>query len=423
MYIRLLLTFFLLNFCLAATTQPIGLQSFDAQLMALPDVVEVERLEPTAPFRSAYKIMLRQPLDHKNPDGETFTQRIYLSHKAFGKPMIMVTEGYAAEENYTSELAKILNANQLVVEHRYFGESVPDSLKWIYLTTEQAANDYHRIIELFNKMYSGKWLSTGISKGGQAALYHRYYYPDDVDISVPYVTPLNFEVEDPRIYKFVNYVGCRKDIFDFQKRLLEKRDEILPYMKWYCFGRGQTFAIGRETAYEYAVLEYPISFWQWGHECSKIPDKDASTEEMLEYLIEVVGFGLYSDKGVKYFEPLFYQAMTELGYYGFQTNGLHHLLKYATEPTNTIFAPVPQLKFDGSLSKKVYAWIRESGDRILYVYGELDTWSATAVNPSRKTDALKIMMKGRAHHDARIQNMERQDKEKVLEALNRWLNE
>ena len=32
-------------------------------------------------------------------------------------------------------------------------------------------------------------LATGISKGGQATMFYRSYFPDDVDISVPYVAP------------------------------------------------------------------------------------------------------------------------------------------------------------------------------------------------------------------------------------------
>ncbi len=421
------LTYFLISTSFSVYAQKAGvLESLDEKLTQLPSVVSVEKWEAEKPFQANYKIVIEQPIDHNKPDGATFNQRIYLSHNDFATPMVMITEGYAASNHYTSELAEMLDANQLIVEHRYFGESAPEEMDWQYLTTRQAADDHHHIVELFKQIYTGKWINTGISKGGQTTLYHRYYYPEDVDISIPYVAPLNFEIEDPRIYKFLNSVGdaaCRKKIFEFQRRLLERREEILPFMKWYCFGKGQNFAIGRETAYEYAVLEYSFAFWQWGSNCENIPGKNATVDEMLEHLIDVVGFSLYSEKGVAYYAPFFYQAMTELGYYGFDTTGLRHLLKYATEPTNTIFAPKLGLPFDASLNQKVNQWIRKSGNRIIYVYGELDTWSATAVSPSRKTDSMRIIMKGKAHHDARISNMTAQNKEKVMAALNRWLNE
>ena len=49
----------------------------------------------------------------------------------------------------------------------------------------------------------------GISKGGQTTIFHRYFYPADVDISVPYVAPLNLEYVDPRLDKFLNRVLIR----------------------------------------------------------------------------------------------------------------------------------------------------------------------------------------------------------------------
>jgi predicted Zn-dependent protease len=45
-------------------------------------------------------------------------------------PVVMVTEGYSRGFNYQSELAKAMGANQVIVEHRYYGESVPDSMDY-----------------------------------------------------------------------------------------------------------------------------------------------------------------------------------------------------------------------------------------------------------------------------------------------------
>jgi len=389
------------------------------KIQQLEHVIDVKTLG-----KHTFEITFKQALDHDNPDGAFFAQRIYLTHVNYDKPMVMITEGYAAPQNKTYELSILLSANQLIVEHRYFGESKPQTKDWKYLNTRQAAADYQRIIENFKYLYSGKWLTTGISKGGQAAIYHRYYYPDDVDVTVPYVAPLNFEVEDPRLTKFLNSVGsasCRKKIFQYQRRLLERRKELLPLMKWYCIGKEQKFAIGREAAFEYAVLEYSFSFWQWGRDCRDIPTATASNDEMLEHLIDVTGFDLYSDEGLAYYHPFFYQAMTELGYYGYDVTGFRHLLKAVPQPTNAIFAPMRDLSFDTELNQNVRKWLRKSGNRMLYIYGELDAWSGAAVNPSSKTDALKIVMKNRAHHNARIKNMTPANKEKTMETLQRWL--
>ncbi len=64
-----------------------------------------------------------------------------------------------------------------MVEHRYFGESRPDSLYWNLLTVEQAAKDHHKIIETMKMIYDKQWITTGISKGGQTTYIYKYYFP------------------------------------------------------------------------------------------------------------------------------------------------------------------------------------------------------------------------------------------------------
>jgi len=217
---RILLILFFVNVCFcglyAQVSSELQVDRFEARLSQLESVHQVKKLKG-----NTYQIEFRQPIDHDKPIGETFTQRMYLTHKDFDAPMVMVTEGYAAPRPYSYELSGVLAANQLIVEHRYFGESAPDSLDWTYLTTRQAANDLHRIVEVFKSLYQKKWINTGISKGGQTAIYHRYYHPNDVDISVPYVAPLNFGVEDSRLVKFINNVGStryRKKMFNYLRR-------------------------------------------------------------------------------------------------------------------------------------------------------------------------------------------------------------
>lgn len=63
----------------------------------------------------------------------------------------------------------------------------------------------------------------GISKGGQTTVYHRYFYPEDVEISVPYVAPLNLEKIDPRLEKFLSKLGGTPE----NRKLLEGGGKIL----------------------------------------------------------------------------------------------------------------------------------------------------------------------------------------------------
>lgn len=140
----------------------------------------VEPFTADSVFSANYEVQFKQEIVPGVPDSGYFTQRIYVSHKGFNKPTVIITEGYTANNYYYSELAKLLDANQIIVEHRYFGESVPANKNWQHLNMKNAAADHHAIIEYFKQVYKGAWISTGISKGGQTTLYHKYLYPTDV---------------------------------------------------------------------------------------------------------------------------------------------------------------------------------------------------------------------------------------------------
>ncbi len=166
------------------------------QFLSRKEVKEIRTIQNESTFECILEVMIEQPIDHHNPDGETFSQRLYISHVDPSLPVVMITAGYDAKYYYTSEITAKLKCNQVMVEHRFFGRSVPDSLNWDYLDTWQAASDHHRILTMLKEFYPGQWISTGISKGGQTVIYHSFYYPDDVDVRVPYVAPLNFGLED-----------------------------------------------------------------------------------------------------------------------------------------------------------------------------------------------------------------------------------
>ena len=138
-------------------------------LFDLPDVIfqEIGKAD-------TFELKIKQPLDHQHPEKGYFYQRAFLTHKAFDKPMVMYLSGYDQPKVYNNELSKLLDANQLSIEHRFFGKSMPDSVDYTYLNLAQATADLHHINELFKKIYTGKWISTGISKGGSTTIFYKY---------------------------------------------------------------------------------------------------------------------------------------------------------------------------------------------------------------------------------------------------------
>jgi len=404
------------------------IQNIETLLFDLPDVT-FTKIKTLDSFETAYELKVKQPLDHFNSSKGFFYQRVFLSHKAFDRPTVINTAGYSTRDNYTLELTKFLKANQIIVEHRFFGKSVPDSLEYEYLNLKQATADLHHINKLFKTIYSGKWVSSGISKGGVTTIFYRYYYPEDVDVSVPYVAPINKEREDKRIYTFLDTIGtdmCRKKITSFQKRLLENRDEVLSYLKFYNIGAKYKFTyFTLEEAFELTVLEYPFSFWQWGYDCSKIPDNESSFEDAVEYFLSKNPLKLFGDKDIRDLVPHYYQSAAEMGYYGYEAYKFKDLIKALptdSNPMATFLPPKMELSFDGSLLTDVHEWIENEGNKFIYIYGANDTWSACAIQPSDKVDSHWFFLKGKDHGEARIRNMTAEEKERFVKILEEWLS-
>ncbi|HMQ45843.1 MAG TPA: S28 family serine protease [Saprospiraceae bacterium] len=407
-----------------------GQNALEQILFELPDI-SFEVIETPANYQAAYELKVKQPLDHEDPSKGYFYQRVYLSHQGFNAPTVLVTEGYEREKNVIYELTNMIGANQVIVEHRFFGESVPEAsvFDWHYLNLKQATADLHHIRQLLGQIYSDDWVSTGISKGGQTTIFYRYFYPQDVEVSVPYVAPLNLQYADPRIYAFLDTIGsdaCRKAIRDVQMRLLKDRDKILPLLKWYYKGAEASFTyMSLETAFEYAVLEYPFSFWQLGYDCEKIPDtKKASLEEMTDYLLSVVGLDFYADQGIKQYAPHYWQASSEMGYYGYETEDFKDLLKALPAEPHASFAPEGAKElFNDRLIKAVFDWTQTKGNEMIYIYGAIDTWTATGVPPSNRVNALWYIMDGRDHRNARIKNLSAQEQDQLFDQMNKWLKD
>ncbi len=403
---------------------PIEILTTQQKLAQLFPNAKITKMEAKDHFTSAFQLVLNEPLDHNNKSAESFKHYIYISHSSFKKPTVLITEGYNAIPK-TYELTKILKGNQVQVEYRFYGKSRPDSIPWQYLKNDQAIEDYHQIVTKLKTLYTGKWLSTGISKGGETVLIYKSKYPYDVDVAVPYVAPLINGQEDVRTQQHINTVGskgCRAKIVSFQREVLKNRDSILLEIKNYAKAKNMKFTqLSQEEALEYVVLEFPFSFWQWGGKCNEIPVANTSVKEQFKYLNKIVGIGFYNDKTYYNLLPSYYQHETELGYYGFDTEPVKDLLKVVKYPTNKRFAPKNvDLTFNPNYIKKVRYYVENQGNKILYIYGEYDTWGACAPNPKPHVNFLKMVLKG-GSHKTRIKDFSAKDQQIIYDKLQNWL--
>lgn len=401
-------------------------------LNAQPEIKKVSQMEGNVFFNATYEIMIRQPLNYNDTTAGFFLQRVVVADKGTEHPVVLITEGYnanyAAKSTYINELSPILDANQICIEHRYFGKSVPEPLNWDYLTVENAVTDHHRVIQLFKKYYQSKWVSTGISKGGQTAMSHRSFFPDDVDVTVAYVGPLNFAVEDGRHEPFIAHKAGtakqRKAVLNFQLEALKRKTQLLPLLKEFSEEKKYTYKMPLEEVFDYCVLEYSFSFWQWGNSTDEIPAASASNKEVFDYLMKIASSDYFSEEGIEPTRPFFVQAARELGYYGYDTRKFRKYLSItsARNYLGNIFLPEDMhIEFDPKIMEDLHRFVMNTDSKMMFIYGENDPWSATGVNIPKKENLVKAVLKGGSHR-TRISTFPDEQKEKLISILKNWLN-
>jgi len=394
-------------------------------LQKLQDLPGVDVTEITPPHfhTQAFRLDITQHLDQFNSSSPTFTQEVYLHHVDESAPMVFGPSGYGVSERSRQELAEILQSNMVTVTYRFFDGSKPDPYDWQYLTVEQAAADHHRIVDLLDDIYEGLWISSGASKSGQTVCIHKRFYPDDVDATVAYVAPFVFGTQDDRFVTFMNQVGtaeCRDKLEDFERRVLENRDSLQVRFEQYFPDNGLLMSSDPDEAFEYCVVEYHFAFWQFhNNDCSTIPDENASYDEMFAHLRDVTWVNFFSDPYMLYYEPYYYQALTEIGYPSYITEHIEDLLIYAPDPGAEFFIVSDVTPtYDATAINDVYNWLQTEGDNIIYIYGEIDPWSGGMIELTGECNAIRVVQPD-ADHSVRIADLD--EKDLVIETLEDWL--
>ena len=376
---------------------------------------------------------IEQPLDHHDPSKGVFKQRVFVSHKGFDRPTVFVTEGYGAaygaNARHTNELAELFNTNLIVVEHRYFLESTPVPRNWEFLTAENSANDLHHIFTVLKTVYPQKWISTGVSKGGQTTMIYQTFFPNDMDIAVPYVGPLNRGVEDGRHEIFLReIVGTSQDravIQAFQIELLKRRTKLMPLFAAHCTDRKFEFRTSLEEIFDLSVLEYPFAHWQYGTTIDKVPSITASDDELFSQFIAVSSPRYFQDYST--IESFYVQAERELGYYGYDIEPFAAYLSVKNPQGYLKKLVVPkdaEVSFDKTLYDKICAYLEKEDPRMVFIYGEYDPWSATAADVSvnmKNKQHIIVAYVPKGSHSANIRKLPDELQKRVIDTIAKWI--
>ncbi|CAH0769274.1 unnamed protein product [Bemisia tabaci] len=167
-------------------------------------------------------LWIKQKLDHFSPSStEVYQQRYAMSKEYYVRSnsdlVFLMLEGESPmsagwlQYSFMSEQAKKLKAAAFVLEHRFYGKSMPkgdlgiENLK--YLSSEQALADAAHFIMQMNIDHgfkNPKWVVFGGSYAGSLAAWMRYRYPHLVHAAVSSSGPLFAEVDFPEYYQTVS---------------------------------------------------------------------------------------------------------------------------------------------------------------------------------------------------------------------------
>ena len=402
-----------------------------ARLKAVPGLTVLEE-RPVTGYRF-FMMSITQLVDHRDPRAGTFQQRFSLLHKGTDRPMILHTTGYQVPDRiFRSEPAVIADGNQISVEQRFFTPSRPEPANWGDLDIWQAATDHHVIVQALKPIYTKKWISTGASKGGMTSIYHRRFYPSDVDGTVAYVAPQDvIEIEDSRYDAFFTRVGtaaCRKQLDDIQIETFKRRSRLVPWYAQWAQENGRTFTItgNVDRAFEFMANGTTWAFWQYHglDECADIPPVTASDDDLLGWIDAIYGIDSNTDQGIEPYIPYYFQASTQLGYPQVKLPQLKGLQRYPGQDTARSYIPkqLQKYPFQPFAMDDVDVWVKLFGKQLLFVYGQNDPWGAEPfkLGPGSK-DSYWYVAPG-ANHGANIGLLNPADSATATAAVLRWAN-
>lgn len=398
-----------------------------ADALAKLEGVTVTAVPTSTPGYEFFVLTFEMPVDHQDPQGAKFSQRVSLLHKSETAPMVALTSGYwdyYGDRLY--ELTNLISANQISIEHRYFGESRPEPADWSKLTIEQMANDEHVILEKLKRIYRGKFVTTGGSKGGMTAIYHRRFFPDDVAGTIPYVAPISFGAPDARYVPYLDTLGpatCRQAVRDAALEMITNRRAQL---KAAAVAQAATehhayTRVSIDAAVEGAITSVEWAFWQYSgvQFCPSVPPVGASDEDMWDFLEATAPVSDNADANIAQFEAYYYQAYAELGFPDSIPAYLEPHLTFG-DPDYYGALPTTLPAYDNAIAMHdIETFVKERGNRLLFVYGEWDPWTGGTFELGNASDSLRLVQ-AQGSHGSRLGRLSSSDRSAAFAKIEAW---
>ena len=413
--------------------------------------------------KTAYFFNYKQSVDHNDSSKGWFKQQCVLTVAGKNRPTVLLTEGYAlgSAQDYMNRLdsigeptlVRVLDANCLQVEHRYFGWSLPEGYtnKWNYLTAKQNSADLHTIVTAIRQsgiVGQGKWLSTGVSKPGMTSAFYAYEYPGEMDAYVPFCAPFMTSMAETGAYDFIQTADALGDRYE----------KVKAAFRAYCGNKTlqqETVALLKNDYPEYKVLDDETTrmrllgilfgnFWgkmSYVHYSlwePLVPGEGDSAEKFLTFILADENTHYAGENDIDYQRRLDYvkdlepdstgyasqtRAMTraggverkrldpfnahtfvELGAIILTTGWVDDLLS-EKEKAEISAANDPTLygfNYDnGAYMRKVLDGIRQSDCNMMFVYGMQDPWTGCRIPDDKLGKNCQILyIENGTHNDA-----------------------
>ncbi len=460
----------------AASSSASGEATLEDQIKNLERVRSCEKsaiIQTGVPNQIAdkYTVIFDMPLDWKEPAKGSFPLRttfIFVDEKATNT---FLCDGYNLYEMEFSafdsrrDLSWFYNTNQVQMEHRFFGGSVPDGLSidsldyWEYLTAENAAEDFHFIITQFKKILHGKSMFTGASKGGQLTHMQSYFHPEDADVFVSFVAPGGSDQDAPGffdyIYTEIGDTAYGKDkakkyrdlVLEFQVEAIKHRDVLAPkyYQKGIEAGCIFTDFVTPDILFDMAVLEFATTTWQYFPDFNLIRNildqKDSGGSEYLDLLLQLIydtnPANVWAHNS-EYF-AYYVQAAKQNGEHEYDFSFLRAALEkdgsgaklVVTEDMEKgllfrmVFTPeqYQAFTFDPTLYNNMVKWSHETKSTVVMVYGAADVWYSVRLPDVTDNENIHIYTLPDASHVASFERMPKEMADEVsalLDPILKW---
>jgi hypothetical protein len=197
----------------------------------------------------------------------------------------------------------------------------------------------------------------------------------------------------------------------------------MPLFEKLCQDRKFQFRASLSEIYDYSVLEFSFSFWQWGNSTKDIPALTSTDKEIFAYWQKVSSCDYFDIQSGKANAPFFVQAKRELGYYAYDAKPFRKVID--THNTSDYIAKLFLEKdkcypFDPQMSIDVDLYLKKSATKMMLIYGGNDPWSASAADGGKNPGVLKFVQKGGSHR-TRINTLPEPQRVEAIKTLKSWV--